>query len=93
MVAGHCLHLSREVPLLPLIDALRTLHEIDGGRWMKEALSECPDYVRQSLHRLLPELGRDAVAAPDDPWGLQRLLSSVGPCCKAGSDPTAGSSP
>ena len=77
MVVGHCLHLSREVPLLPVIDALRTLHEIDGGQWMKEALAMCPAYIRQSLTRLLPELGQTTTPAPDGSWGFERLLFSI----------------
>lgn len=77
VVASHCLHLSREVPLLPVIEALRTLYDIDGGQWMKEAMATCPAYVFQSLSRLLPELDPSGAPAPEDPWGLERLLSSV----------------
>jgi Tfp pilus assembly protein PilF len=77
VVVGHCLRLSREVPLLPVIDALRVLLDADQGRWMAEALAECPTYVRRSLARLLPELEPDAPAPSDDPWGLERLMASV----------------
>ncbi len=77
VVVGHCLQLSREVPLLPIIDALRVLLDVDDGQWMKEALAECPAFVRVSLARLLPELGPNAAIPSEDPWGLERLLVSV----------------
>ena len=65
VAVGHCLRLSSEVPLLPVIDALRGLHQADDGQWMGEALTTCPDYVRASLGLLLPELLPDA-AVPID---------------------------
>lgn len=77
---GACLPLSAQVPLLPVIDALRHLFEADGGQRFKEALAECPAYVGTALRRLLPELD-DMVPAPpvpDDEWRRQRLLSAVG---------------
>lgn len=77
VVVGHCLKLSREVPLLPIIDALRVLLGVDDGRWMKQALAECPAFVRVSLARLLPELDPNATIPTEDPWGLERLLISV----------------
>ncbi|HYH72688.1 MAG TPA: AAA family ATPase [Nocardioides sp.] len=78
VAVGHCLRLSSEVPLLPVIDALRGLHQADEGQWLQEALATCPAYVRTSLGILLPELLSDeAVRAVDDPWGLERLFSSV----------------
>ncbi|MCY4727087.1 AAA family ATPase [Nocardioides sp. STR2] len=78
VAVGRCLHLSREMPLLPVADALRAVLDHDGGRWMTDALAACPAYVATSLARLLPELD-DGPAAPaaDDPWGLERLFASV----------------
>jgi tetratricopeptide (TPR) repeat protein len=77
VVVGHCLPLSREMPLMPIVDALRVIHELDGGKWMEEAFTQCPDYVRHSIARLLPELDPEAAAPPDDPWGIERLLTSI----------------
>ena len=77
LVVGHCLPLSREMPLMPVVEALRIIHELDGGLWMEEAFTQCPDYVRHSVARLLPELDPKAAAPPDDPWGIERLLSSI----------------
>ena len=78
VAVGHCLPLSTEVPLLPVVDALRMTYSSDDGQWMKEALADCPSYVRTSLARLLPEVGA-ADGAPDtaDPWGSERLFTSV----------------
>lgn len=78
VVTGPCLHLSREVPLLPIIEALRTLHDTDDGRWVGEALRACPAYVASSLARLLPELDAPSSSRSEDPWGGERLLSAVG---------------
>jgi tetratricopeptide (TPR) repeat protein len=78
VVTGPCLHLSREVPLLPIIEALRTLHDTDDGRWVGTALRACPAYVGSSLARLLPELGAPSSSPSEDPWGGERLLSAVG---------------
>lgn len=78
VVTGACLHLSREVPLLPIIEALRTLHDTDDGRWVGDALRACPAYVGSSLARLLPELDAPAIPPSADPWGGERLLSAVG---------------
>lgn len=75
---GRCLQLSREVALLPIIDALRELLAVEDGQWMKEALADCPTYVRTSMSRLLPELD-EAGPTPlmDDPWGVEKLFAAV----------------
>ena len=80
VAAGSCLPLSAEVPLLPVADLLRSVHETDDGQWLKEALADCPVYVSASLRRLLPELDRlvEAPTEPEDEWSRQRLFSAVG---------------
>ena len=77
--AGSCLPLSAEVPLLPVADVLRSLHDVDGGRWLDQALALCPHYARSSLCRLLPELdsAADPAAGPDDAWSRQRLFAAI----------------
>jgi tetratricopeptide (TPR) repeat protein len=78
VVVGRCLRLSREVPLLPVVDVLRSMLGIEDGRWVEQALSDCPAYVRTSLGRLLPELDAVTTEPPqDDPWGLERLYLSI----------------
>ena len=78
VAVGRCLKLSSEVPLLPVVDALRGLHGMDDGAWMEEGLATCPSFVRASLGRLVPELDPEAATAGlDDPWGVERLFSSV----------------
>ena len=86
VAVGRCLHLSREMPLMPVADALRAVLEHDG-QWMAEALAACPTFVATSLARLLPELDDGPGArASDDLWGLERLFASVGSTLRALAD-------
>lgn len=78
VAVGHCLPLSREVPLLPIVDALRVLLAVEDARWMDEALADCPAYVRTSMSRLLPELDETRpTPLMDDPWGVEKLFAAV----------------
>ena len=61
MATAQCLPLTAEVPLLPIIDLLRSVEE-DGGDSLDSALGAAPAFVRASIGRLLPEL---AAAEPD----------------------------
>jgi hypothetical protein len=78
IASGRCLPLSTEVPFLPVVDALRSILDHDDGRWLKEALTKCPAYVRSTLAGLVPDLDAD-VEPPvrDDPSGRQRLFVSI----------------
>ena len=75
---GSCLPLSTDVPLLPVVDALRWMLESDG-RWFAEALRGCAPFVTDSLRRLLPELDDEAAAplGPADEWSRLRLFSAI----------------
>ena len=73
---GHCLPLSTEVPLMPVVDVLRTLLDLEEGRWLKEAIADCPPYVRGSLGLLLPELETDDGPHADE-FARQRLFTAV----------------
>ncbi len=79
VASGSCLPLSSQVPLLPVADVLRATYDVDGGRWLKDAITDCAPYVAGSLHHLLPEL--DLVLgtppAPDDEWARQRLFGAI----------------
>ena len=77
---GACRPLSTQVPLLPVTDALRSVHQRDGGEWLRKALADCPPYVVPSLSRLLPELDEwlEFAPVPEDAWWRQRLFSAVG---------------
>ena len=77
VAAGSCLPLSSEVPLLPVADALRAVHESDGGQWLEKALSQCAPYVAGSLSLLVPELAQWEAPAPGDDWARQRLFAAV----------------
>ena len=80
---GACLPLATGVPLLPLVDMLRWVHEVDGGQWLQDALADCPPYVAWSLSRLLPELtpspgtSRRHAADPEDEWSGHRMFAAV----------------
>ncbi|HYH72684.1 MAG TPA: ATP-binding protein [Nocardioides sp.] len=76
VAVGHCLPLSMQVPLMPMVDVLARAHAVDGGQWCTEALEECPGYARGTLARLLPELGVGAPA--QDELGRQHLFTAVG---------------
>ena len=78
ILLGACLPLSREVPLLPIADAVRSAYTFDEGRWVTEALRACPAYVAPSIARLLPEAAPLAEQEdPDDEWSRPRLYSAV----------------
>ena len=77
VAVGRCLPLSTEVPLMPVVELLRSIHDADGGRWLGEALSACPAYARDALARLLPELGADAGATDDVDFAQQHLYAAV----------------
>ncbi|MGH3362141.1 MAG: ATP-binding protein [Nocardioides sp.] len=77
VATGHCLPLSTEVPLMPIVDVLRDIHAHDDGQWVKEALADCPVYVRSALGPLLPELGDDPAAAPVGEFARQHLFAAV----------------
>jgi tetratricopeptide (TPR) repeat protein len=66
VATGHCLPLSAGVPLLPVADVLRDVFESDGGRWIRDAVEDCPTWVPGTLGRLLPELAPDPARATED---------------------------
>ena len=75
---GSCLPLSTEVPLLPVVDLLRSVHDNDDGQWLREALADVPDFVGDTLAQLLPELGGEvATDAPADARSLHQLHTTV----------------
>lgn len=76
VAVGRCLPFSTDVPLMPVVELLRSIHDSDGGRWIGLALSECPGYAREALARLLPELGRDA-PTDDAEFAQQHLYAAV----------------
>ncbi len=79
VATGSCLPLSSEVPLLPVIDALRTIHATDGGQWLKQALADCAAYVPASLRVLVPELDVTTPALEaENEWSRQRLFLAIG---------------
>lgn len=87
VVSTRCLPLSRQTPLMPFIDLLRTLLGVDGGRPFTAALDACPPYVASSLDALLPELEAPRSGPSSDEYARQRVLAAV----RAVLDALAGS--
>jgi predicted ATPase len=80
-LTGWCLPLSHGLPFLPVVDVLRGLGEIDGGRLLNSLLGDCPAFVRGELIRLMPDLdesgGQTGPPQPDDGWRRQRLFDAL----------------
>jgi hypothetical protein len=86
IVVGHCFPLSANTPFMPLVDALRSLHEIDGGQRLTAALAECAPYVAGQVARLLPELSSVASARPAGEWARPQLFGALGSLLRTLSD-------
>ena len=54
---------------------MRSIHEHDDGQWLKDALTDCPPYVTETLPRLLPDLLSGPVA--DGSGSMLHLFSAV----------------
>lgn len=74
---GRCLPSGAQLPLMPVIDVLTAIHDVDDGRWIDAALAQLPPFAARSLARLLPQIGRDLPAAENDEFARQRLFTSV----------------
>ncbi|WP_167880295.1 ATP-binding protein [Nocardioides guangzhouensis] len=84
---GACLPLSAAVPVLPVSDALRAVHDVDGGRWLGEALAGTAPYVTEALVPLLPELEAAPQHTPqEDAWSRHRMSLAVGAVLAALAD-------
>ncbi|KRF36761.1 ATP-binding protein [Nocardioides sp. Soil805] len=75
VATGRCLPLSTQVPLMPVIDLLRQVHDTEDGLWWDEAAGRCASYVTSTLGLLLPELGSTAAQTGD--FARQRLFASL----------------
>ena len=79
VLAGHCLPLSRSVPLLPVSTILRSSHEQGDRTWLRDALADAPPFVEEALRRILPELDEGTREPPtEDIWFRQRLTAAIG---------------
>ena len=76
VAAGHCLPLSTEVPLLPVIDVpARPCSTADDGHRFAEALAGCPPYVRGVAGPPAPRAGRRPGGALADEFVRQLLFT------------------
>ncbi len=84
VATGSCLPLSTEAPLLPVVDLLRAVFEVDGGQWLEQALADCAAYVPAAVSRLLPELAVPTDNnAQADAYASERLFAAIGATLKA----------
>ena len=79
---GSCLPLTEALPLLPVVEALRSYAHGDNGRSAQEILNVQPRYVRDELVRLLPEYditpaARQAADEGGEGWRRERLFAAV----------------
>jgi len=75
-----CLPLDVKLPLLPVIEALRSLDNAVGPTALTSALAGMPAHAVEQLARLAPEVaGRDVTddAMPDQQWQQTRLFAAV----------------
>lgn len=80
VVEGSCLPLDVRLPLLPVIEILRSLDKALGRPAFAEILAELPRYTVDELARLVPEvIGREAGpdVLPAGEWQRQRMFAAV----------------
>jgi DNA-binding CsgD family transcriptional regulator len=81
LVCGECLPLARMLPLLPVASALGELGRLDGGALMESALAEVPEFVREEVGRLVPQLaagdGGIGAAERGEGWRRERLFAGA----------------
>jgi DNA-binding CsgD family transcriptional regulator/tetratricopeptide (TPR) repeat protein len=74
VLTGGCIELGGEgLPLVPLVEALRTLVRTTPDDDLDRFLGP----ARRELARLLPELARDDTAPPPTPWSTGQLFELV----------------
>ena len=80
VVHANCLPLSSEVPLLPVAEILRAVHQCDDGQSLKEALADCARYVPRAIARLVPEIADspESLRDADHGWERQWLFAAIG---------------
>ena len=81
VVAGRCVPLSAGLPLLPVMDLLRRLSEVDGGRLWGGLWTGSSESVRRDLARLVPQAEggatpADVIEAGGD-WQQARLFDAL----------------
>ena len=77
-VGGGCLPLAGKLPLLPIVDLVGELSQLDDGGPFDSVLIAAPPYVRPELARLVPRLATgEADAEPVEQWRHERLFAAL----------------
>jgi ATP/maltotriose-dependent transcriptional regulator MalT len=80
VLRGQCLSLATSLPLLPFLDVLRELADLENGQLWSSILKGCPSSVRHEVERLLPESVEQTATADrsaDSDWQRGRLFDAV----------------
>jgi DNA-binding CsgD family transcriptional regulator len=79
VLTGWCTPAADALPLLPIIDVLRSLSDRDSGELLASLAMACPGFVRDEVARLLPEQpGTPETARDIDPdAGRRRAFEAV----------------
>jgi DNA-binding CsgD family transcriptional regulator len=83
VLRGSCLPLTEALPLLPVVEALRSYAHRDSGHDVQEILNGQPRYVRAELVRLLPECdirpetSQEMDDGDGEGWWRERLFAAV----------------
>ena len=81
MVRGECLPMAGMLPLLPVASALGELGRLGDGGLMESALAAAPEFVREEVGRLVPQLvaggGGTGPAERGEEWRRERLFAGV----------------
>lgn len=80
VLVGRCLPLSSTAPLLPLVDILRALSQLDTGRVWKSIVSSTPSAMLAELRPVASGLidpRHFSDAAPADGWQMTRLFEAA----------------
>ena len=76
VLVGHCLPVASHLPLLPVVEILRSL-ATDPHSAMHDVRRSAPSFVDRELARVIPELAVGDPAGPGEGWERERLFAAL----------------
>ncbi len=76
VLVGHCLPVASHLPLLPVVEIVRSL-AMDPESAMRAVRSSAPPFVERELARVIPELAVGEPAGPGEGWERERLFAAL----------------